>query len=91
VNGMDAGQSFHLVHVWDDTITHAVVPVVDAEPAGYFTPEWVARMAALTPDERLEAFSRKRGGGVHRGGEEPGDRPWRPATVLWTVVRLGGS
>jgi len=60
VNGMDAGQSFQLVHVWDDTITHAVVPVVDAEPGGYFTPEWVARMAALTPDERLEAFSRKR-------------------------------
>ncbi|MCG7418274.1 phosphodiesterase [Microbacterium sp. ACRRU] len=60
VNGMDAGQSFHLVHVWDDTITHAVVPVVDAESAGYFTPEWVARMGALTPEERLEAFSRKR-------------------------------
>lgn len=60
VNGMDAGQSFHLVHVWDDTITHAVVPVVDAESAGYFTPEWVARMADLTPEERLEAFSRKR-------------------------------
>lgn len=60
VNGMDAGQSFHLVHVWDDTITHAVVPVVDAEPAGYFTPEWVARMAELTPEERLEEFSRKR-------------------------------
>lgn len=60
VNGMDAGQSFHLVHVWDDTITHAVVPVVDAEPSGYFTPEWVERMAALTPEERLDAFSRKR-------------------------------
>ena len=27
---MDAGQSFHLVHVYDDTITHAVVPVVEA-------------------------------------------------------------
>ncbi|SIR67716.1 phosphodiesterase [Microbacterium sp. RURRCA19A] len=60
VNGMDAGQSFHLVHVWDDTITHAVVPVVDAESAGYFTPEWVARMADLSPEGRLEAFSRKR-------------------------------
>ena len=60
VNGMDAGQSFHLVHVWDDTITHAVVPVVDAEPGGYFTPEWVERMAALTPEGRLEEFSRKR-------------------------------
>lgn len=60
VNGMDAGRSFHLVHVWDDTITHAVVPVVDAEPSGFFTPEWVERMAALSPQERLEAFSRKR-------------------------------
>lgn len=60
VNGMDAGQSFHLVHVYDDTITAAVVPVVEAEPAGAFSAEWVERMAALTPQERLEAFSRKR-------------------------------
>jgi len=60
VNGMDAGQSFHLVQVWDDTITHAVVPVVDADTSGYFTPAWVEEMAALTPEGRLEAFSRKR-------------------------------
>ncbi len=57
------GRSFHLVHVWDDTITHAVVPVVDAEATGYFTPEWTAEMAALSPEERLEAFSRKRATG----------------------------
>jgi 3',5'-cyclic-AMP phosphodiesterase len=60
VNGMDAAQSFHLVHVWDDTVTAAVVPVVDADTADYFTPEWNARMAAMSPTERLEAFSRKR-------------------------------
>ncbi|MCR2810076.1 MULTISPECIES: phosphodiesterase [unclassified Microbacterium] len=60
VNGMDAGQSFHLVHVYEDTITHAVVPVVDAPTGDYFSAEWVQRMAALTPAERLEAFSRKR-------------------------------
>ncbi|KAA9149206.1 phosphodiesterase, partial [Microbacterium lushaniae] len=59
VNGMDAGQSFHLVHVYDDTITSAVVPVVDADTAGAFTAEWVAEMAALSAQERLEAFSRK--------------------------------
>lgn len=59
VNGMDAGQSFHLVHVYDDTITHAVVPVVDAPTGDFFSAEWVARMAALTAEERLEAFSRK--------------------------------
>ena len=45
VNGMDAGQSFHLVHVYDDTITHAVVPVVDAPTGEYFTAAWVERMA----------------------------------------------
>jgi 3',5'-cyclic AMP phosphodiesterase CpdA len=61
VNGMDAGQSFHLVHVHDDTITHAVVPVVDALTGEYFSTEWVERMAALTPAERLDAFSRKPG------------------------------
>jgi 3',5'-cyclic AMP phosphodiesterase CpdA len=61
VNGMDAAQSFHLVHVYADTITHAVVPVVDALTGEYFSPEWVERMAALSPAERLEAFSRKPG------------------------------
>ena len=60
VNGMDAGQSFHLVHVYDETITHAVVPVVDAPTNDYFSAEWVERMSLLTPEERLEAFSRKR-------------------------------
>lgn len=60
VNGMDAGQSFHLVHVYDETITHAVVPVVEASTAEFFSPEWVAHMARLTPEQRLEEFSRKR-------------------------------
>ena len=59
VNGMDAGQSFHLVHVYDSTITHAVVPVVDAPTGDFFSAEWVERMSELTPQERLEAFSRK--------------------------------
>lgn len=59
VNGMDAAQSFRLVHVYADTVTHTVVPLEDAEAGQFFSPEWVARMAALTPAERLEVFSRK--------------------------------
>ncbi|MGV9770236.1 phosphodiesterase [Microbacterium sp. NPDC003461] len=59
VNGMDAGQSFHLVHVYDEVVTHTVVPVAAAESGDYFTPEWYERMAALSPQERLERFSRK--------------------------------
>lgn len=61
VNGMDAGQSFHLVHVYDDTITHTVVPVVEAPTGDFFSAEWVERMASLSPEQRLEAFSRKPG------------------------------
>jgi 3',5'-cyclic AMP phosphodiesterase CpdA len=59
VNGFDAGQSFHLVHVWEHTMTHAVVPVVDAETGDFFSAGWVAHMASLTPEQRLEEFSRK--------------------------------
>jgi Icc protein len=59
VNGMDAAQSFQLVHVYDDTVTFTVVPVVQAETGDTFTQEWVDEMAALTADERLERFSRK--------------------------------
>ncbi|MCK2036487.1 metallophosphoesterase [Microbacterium sp. SSW1-49] len=59
VNGMDAAQAFQLVHVHPDTITHTVVPVTDAPTGAYFSAAWLERMARLTPQERLEAFSRK--------------------------------
>ncbi len=59
VNGMDAAQSFQLVHVYPDTITHTVVPVVDAVTGDFFSAEWTERMALLSPAERLEIFSRK--------------------------------
>lgn len=61
VNGMDAAQAFQLVHVYPDTITHTVVPVTDADTGAYFSEAWLERMAELTPEGRLEAFSRKPG------------------------------
>jgi 3',5'-cyclic AMP phosphodiesterase CpdA len=61
VNGMDAAQAFQLVHVYPDTITHTVVPVTDAPTGDFFSEEWLERMAELTPEARLEAFSRKPG------------------------------
>lgn len=60
VNGMDAAQAFQIVHVRPETITHTVVPVVDAPTGDHFSEAWLQRMAALNPEERLEAFSRKR-------------------------------
>ncbi len=61
VNGMDAAQSFQLVHVRPDTITHTVVPVTDAPTGDYFSEAWLEKMARLTPAQRFEAFSRKTG------------------------------
>lgn len=61
VNGMDAAQAFRVVHVHPETITHTVVPVADAPTGEYFSPEWLETMAALDPEARLEAFSRKPG------------------------------
>jgi len=60
INGMDAGQAFALVHVYDDTITHTIVPVAGADPGDVFSPEFYAGLEAMTPEERLEAFSRKK-------------------------------
>ncbi|GAB3617903.1 3',5'-cyclic adenosine monophosphate phosphodiesterase CpdA [Okibacterium endophyticum] len=60
VNGMNGGQSFQLVHVYDDRITHSVVPIGDFVTADTFTEEFVQELEAMTADERLEAFSRKR-------------------------------
>lgn len=59
VNGMDAAQAFNLVHVYPDTVTHTVVPVTTAPTGDYFSQDWLEKMAALSPAERLEAFSRK--------------------------------
>lgn len=59
VNGMDAAQAFQLVHVYPQSITHTVVPVTDAHTSEYFSEAWLETMARLSPEERLEAFSRK--------------------------------
>ncbi|MGS0560637.1 phosphodiesterase [Microbacterium aurugineum] len=61
VNGMDAAQAFQMVHVYPDTITHTVVPVTDAVTGDYFSEAWAERMSKLSPEGRLEAFSRKPG------------------------------
>ena len=58
--GIDGGRSFTLVHVYDDTIVTSVVPVGPFPVVTSFGEEFLAELAALTPEERLERFSRKR-------------------------------
>jgi 3',5'-cyclic AMP phosphodiesterase CpdA len=60
VNGMTGGQSFAVLHVYDDTIVHSVVPLGDHTTFDTFDDAFIDRMERLSPEERLEAFSRKR-------------------------------
>lgn len=60
LSGVDFGQAFNLVHVYDEQIVHSVVPVGDpVEISGFGTEAW-AQIEAMTPEQRLEMFSNKR-------------------------------
>lgn len=57
--GVDAGQSFNLVHIYEDQVVHTVVPVGDSPQVAGFSGVVLEALAAMTPDERREAFSNK--------------------------------
>lgn len=59
LSGVDAGQAFNLVHVYEDQIVHSIIPVGDlTEVTGQPAAGW-AQIEAMTPAERTEVFSRK--------------------------------
>ncbi len=60
IQGVDGGQAYSLVHVYDDRITHSTVPVGDWRVTSGFDEAFFERMEALTPAERDQAFSCKR-------------------------------
>lgn len=57
--GVDGGQSFDLVDVYDDRIVHTRVPLGWPPVVNEFTERVGEALAALPPQERLEAFSNK--------------------------------
>lgn len=59
LSGVDFGQSVNLVHVYDDQVVHSIVPVGDtSEVSGVPAAGW-EQIAAMTPEQRRETFSRK--------------------------------
>src|SRR5690606_36120487 len=58
--GVDSGRTFNLVHVYDDQVVHSIVPIGDARRVAGFSGAFLDALAAMTPDERREAFSSKR-------------------------------
>lgn len=58
LTGVDGGQSLNLVHVYDAQVVHSVVPIGAFPAATEFPDGFLDRMESLTPEERLEAFSK---------------------------------
>jgi len=57
---IDATRTFSLVEVRPGGLVHSSVPVDDHDPLSGFGADVLARIEAMTPEERIEAFSRKR-------------------------------
>lgn len=58
--GVDGGHSVNIVELYDDTVVHSIVPVGRFPQVSGFTESVLDRLAALTPEQRREAFSNKR-------------------------------
>jgi len=59
LSGVDGGQTFNLVHVYDDQVVHSIVPIGDARRVAGFSGAFLEALAEMTPEERREAFSSK--------------------------------
>lgn len=58
-SGVDGGQSFTLLHVYDDQIVHSIVPVGDLRQVSGFSDTFLEKIASMSQAERLEAFASK--------------------------------
>lgn len=75
--GRDDGQAFNLVHVYDDSVVHTIVPLTTSPQVSGFSGVVLDFLAGMTPEERLEAFSNKAStfnvaDAEASGGAEPG-------------------
>jgi 3',5'-cyclic-AMP phosphodiesterase len=59
LSGVNANQAFTMVHVYDHAVVHSIVPVGDDAEISGFSVDAIAQIEAMTPEQRLEVFSKK--------------------------------
>jgi Icc protein len=59
LSGVDGGQAFNFVHVYEDRIVHSVVPLQRFTEVTAFSGVFLEQIAAMAPERRLEVFSNK--------------------------------
>jgi 3',5'-cyclic AMP phosphodiesterase CpdA len=57
--GVDGSQGFNLVQLYDDIVVHSIIPIGDPAQVAGFSGVLHDALAALSPEERREAFSNK--------------------------------
>jgi len=60
LSGADSGQSMNIVHLYSDRIVHSIVPVGPTVEVTGFGAEHRATIESMSPEQRLEMFSRKK-------------------------------
>jgi Icc protein len=58
LTGVSGGQSINLVHVYADQVVHSNVPLGGYDVVTRFPPNFLDQIEALSPADRVEAFSR---------------------------------
>jgi 3',5'-cyclic AMP phosphodiesterase CpdA len=58
-SGVDADQAFNAVHVYEDRLVHSIIPMGDKPEITGFSIDNVERIIGMTPEQRLELFSKK--------------------------------
>jgi 3',5'-cyclic AMP phosphodiesterase CpdA len=57
--GVNGGQSINLVNLYPDNVVHSIVPVGSFPQVAGFSGVMLEQLAAMSPEDRLEAFSSK--------------------------------
>lgn len=59
LSGVDAHQSFTMLHLYDDRVVHSVVPAADAVEVSGYGLDMLEPFRSLTPEQRFDMVSRK--------------------------------
>ena len=59
LSGTNTNQAFNMVHLYENSVVHSIVPVGDDTEISGFATEYAPQIIAMTPDQRLEMFSSK--------------------------------
>ena len=59
LSGNNENQAFNMVHLYENSVVHSIVPLGDVTEVSGFATEYAQQIIAMSPEQRLEMFSSK--------------------------------